>query len=126
MNIFKRALGYAVLVGGLALTESGCGKQLVHHYKFDLNGDGVPEDITAIYSPRRGTYQLTEEPLNSDGRGNGKPRTLFKLNCQPSSIDIRDVNGNGHLDLVYTGCDGKEFVMRNNGKGNFGAPEQLR
>jgi len=122
----KKTMRYAVLCLGL----TGCGSQNAHHRGYDLNGDGIQDEVTVKHSVRTGEFRVTAELSNSD-KSYGKPKTLLSIDFCPSVIDFRDVDADRDLDIVYTGkrltlTDKDTFyVLKNDGNGNFGKPEKL-
>ena len=119
------------------------------------NGDGsftAPESVTTGVGPsvtsgdfdRDGDFDLvtvnetdnTVSLLRNDGVGNFSPPENFIAGDRSFVNEAADLDGDGDLDLVITNTVGISFltaitfgntisVLRNNGDGTFGTPEDL-
>jgi hypothetical protein len=91
----------------------------------DLNGDGhldivvvnlcqddsycaVHGEVSILLNNGDGTFHLTAQ-YDSAGQ-------------EPASVAIRDMNGDGHPDLVVVNVDSRVSVFMNDGDGTFGTP----
>ncbi len=101
----------------------------IHTPVFDANGDGHP-DFAALVSQ---DWEEVHLFLN-DGRGNFTRRLLWgstNTDFGLSGMVAADVDGDGHVDLVFTNGDAFDFAypgprpwhgvqwLRNDGQGNF-------
>ncbi|MGB6499945.1 MAG: VCBS repeat-containing protein, partial [Thermoplasmata archaeon] len=83
----------------------------------DLNGDGIPDIITAS---RDGTVSL----LLGNGDGTFQPAETFSVGGEPDAVAVADLNGDGKRDIIIAdGIDNTVSVLLGNGDGTF-QPQQ--
>jgi hypothetical protein len=84
----------------------------------DINGDGIPDIITANAGDN------TISVLFGNGNGTFKPATTIAVGADPVSLAIGDISGNGSNDIVTANAvDQSLTLLTNNGDGTF-APGQ--
>jgi hypothetical protein len=88
----------------------------------DLNGDGLPDMVTA----NQDTFDVTVRFNNGDGTF-GPPQSLGYFSYFPYDVKIADVNGDGNNDIIIDSFYGNFFggsvrVLLGDGHGNFSAP----
>ena len=87
----------------------------------DLNGDGMPDIITA------NAFDNTVSVLLGNGNGTFQPQQTFAVGSRPYSVAVADVNGDGKPDIVTTNYGGNSVsVLLNDGDGSFAKPADLR
>ena len=80
----------------------------------DLNGDGVPDAVTADKSSDAISVSL------GDGDGTFGTRKTFAVGRRPVSVTLADFNGDGRLDAATANrLDNSLSVMLGNGDGTF-------
>src|SRR6267378_4238036 len=95
----------------------------------DVNGDGKPDIVLALTCKCDGPGGLVSVLLGS-GDGTFQPAVIYDSGgFFPSSIAIRDLNGDGHPDIVVAECQsdnhgnclghGEASVLLGNGDGTF-------
>jgi uncharacterized protein (TIGR03437 family) len=89
----------------------------------DLNGDGVPDIVTAI----NGTSSNQIAVLLGIGDGSFKPVIVSNSSTAPPEILIRDMNGDGKPDLLLADCCGlsEASFLAGKGDGTFQADLQF-
>ena len=86
----------------------------------DLNGDGVPDVVTAD----AGSDSMSVLIGNKDGTY--KPRQVYKTGQNPSSVTLADLDGDGNLDAIVTNNDDNTVtIWWGNGDGTFGPATTL-
>jgi hypothetical protein len=78
----------------------------------DVNGDGIPDIITA---------NLTDDTVSvlpGNGDGTFGPARSYDVGTYPQSVAVADVNGDGKPDLITIGFSGVS-VLLSNGDGTF-------
>lgn len=93
----------------LALTKSGVQDGIAA----DLNGDGKDDLITV--SPTAGDYIIQL----SNGDGTFTTFLTVPAGHVARSVDVADINGDGHLDVIGTSSDGFVSTMLGTGTGSF-------
>ncbi len=84
----------------------------------DLNGDGVPDIITA------NAFDNTVSVLLSNGNGTFQTRQTFAVGSRPYSVAVADLTGDGRSDIVTTNYGGDSIsVLLNDGDGSFLPPQ---
>src|SRR5438552_18735592 len=73
------------------------GRQPVSEAIGDVNGDGIPDIVTANYGPN--TVASTVSVLLGSGYGTFGARTDFGVGIHPTSVAIGDLNGDGFPDI---------------------------
>lgn len=87
----------------------------------DLDGNGLPDLVLGFSSYRVGVY------LNPESGGPaGAPASWFQVPGEVVGVDVADIDGDGHLDVlagVLGGIDSSGVVVsRGDGTGALGAP----
>ncbi len=82
----------------------------------DVNGDGVPDIVSAEYSGGRVAVLL------GNGRGGFGAAAHFVAGGFARSVAVGDVTGDGRADLVVANESGGVRVLAGDGAGGFGAP----
>jgi hypothetical protein len=91
----------------------------------DLNGDGLPDIITANY------LDDTVSVLLNNGNGTFQTQQTFATGYRPSAVAVGDVNGDGIPDLVVPNQGSRSApantvsVLLGNGDGTFAPPENV-
>ena len=86
----------------------------------DLNGDGVPDVVTAD----AGSDSMSVLIGNKDGTY--QPRVVYKTGQNPSSVTLADLDGDGKLDAIVTNNDDNTItIWWGNGDGTFGPATTL-
>jgi hypothetical protein len=86
----------------------------------DVNGDGLPDIITANGSA--GTVSV----LLNKGGGRFAAPLVFPAGIRPVAVAVADVNGDGLSDLVVADASGNSVqLLLNDGQGGFAAPVSL-
>jgi hypothetical protein len=89
----------------------------------DLNGDGKPDVVVA--NPSLNNIGIF---LNT-GNGTLGPGTFLAVPGGPSAISLADLNGDGHLDMLFVVFDfsgaGHIQLMLGNGNGTFASPVEV-
>ncbi|MFI5455663.1 MAG: FG-GAP-like repeat-containing protein [Isosphaerales bacterium] len=81
----------------------------------DINGDGVPDIITANAASN------TVSVLVGNGNGTFRPQQTYAVGSRPYSVAVAGLNGDGKPDIVATNYGGDSVsVLLNNGDGTFG------
>ncbi len=90
----------------------------------DLNGDGKPDIVAGALGPGSHAYLAV---LLNNGSGGFQPATLIPVESEPTSIVIRDFNGDGKADLLAADCCGANGLisLEGNGDGTFQPPISL-
>jgi len=121
-------------VVALALLAPACGNAPRHFNTYaDLNGDGKPEIIFADYGQSHWNYVDYNLMARSGEVGQTEPRLIQQFRGRPDQIQFTDIDNDGDLDLVFSAfgqshwnyVDYDTYVARNDGSGNFGAPELI-
>lgn len=83
----------------------------------DVNGDGIPDAITAI----EGDFSNQIAVLLGNGDGTFQAPILSNTNTSPPMIAITDLNGDGKPDLLLADCCGlsEASFLIGNGDGTF-------
>jgi uncharacterized protein (TIGR03437 family) len=83
----------------------------------DLNGDGIPDVVTAI----NGATSNQVAVLLGIGNGSFKPAVLSNTGTSPPEIIVGDINGDGKPDLLLADCCGlsEASFLAGNGDGTF-------
>jgi len=79
----------------------------------DLNGDGIPDLVTANHDGS------SVSVLFGNGDGTFGTKTDYSTAGWPVSVAIGDLNGDGKPDLAVTNNDGSFAVLTNTGSGTF-------
>jgi hypothetical protein len=80
----------------------------------DVNGDGIPDVITANYRSANVSVLL------GDGKGNFGPPQLLPVGLAPNEVKVADLNGDGNPDFVTANYGGNSVsVLLGDGHGNF-------
>jgi hypothetical protein len=80
----------------------------------DLNGDGIPDLITA------NSNDNTVSVLLGNGDGTFQPQVTYAVGSSPLALIVNDFNGDGHLDLATANAgDNTISVLLNHGDGTF-------
>ena len=121
-----RTAAISLFVIGTALGQSGqldFTEEVIHVGKepgpiavADVNHDGKPDIIVGNMAD--GTLSV----LLGDGRGHFTPATgsPFPCNANPNDIAVRDMNGDGHPDLVIANTQTPYItILLGDGKGGF-------
>jgi hypothetical protein len=89
----------------------------------DFNGDSLLDLATAD----EGFFSFHEgvEVLLNGGGGNFAPtQTLYAADAAPVSLDIGELNGDGHIDLAVANSNSQDVsVLLGAGDGSFGGPQ---
>jgi hypothetical protein len=128
-NVRRALFTLAVLAGILALVSSDAANI---QYNFtqgaaiptgstpdgiavgDLNGDGVPDIVTAD----AGSDSISVLIGNADGTY--QPRKVFKTGQNPSAVALADLDNDGNLDAIVTNNDDNTVtIFWGDGKGGF-------
>ncbi len=84
----------------------------------DLNGDGVPDIITA------NRFDDTVSVFLGNGNGTFQSRQTFAVGSRPYSVAVAELTGDGRADIVTTDYGGNTVsVLLNNGDGSFLPPQ---
>jgi hypothetical protein len=87
----------------------------------DLNGDGIPDLVTANNGTGGATSSISI--LFGNGDGTFKPAVTDQLNVHPYAVAVGDVNGDGVNDLVLANKNTDNVsVLLGNGDGTFHDP----
>jgi hypothetical protein len=90
----------------------------------DLNGDGIPDLVTANGSALAGG---SVSVLLGNGDGSFQPAQTFAAGSEPLAVAVGDFHGDGHPDLVVSNLtfvrqSDQLSLLRGNGDGTFQAP----
>ena len=83
-----------------------------------VNGDGKP-DLVVINGTSGSTVGQTVSVLLGNGNGTFQARTTYSTGTGPMRLAIRDLNGDGKLDLVVANGTNNVSVLLGNGDGTF-------
>jgi hypothetical protein len=84
----------------------------------DVNGDGIPDIITA------NSGDNTVSVLLGNGDGTFQPQQTFPVGTGPTSVAVADLNGDGRPDIITGNSgSGSVSVLPGNGDGTF-QPQQ--
>ncbi|HEV2331814.1 MAG TPA: FG-GAP-like repeat-containing protein [Gammaproteobacteria bacterium] len=136
MNHVRRALLPLILLAGiLALVGSDAATSTFTNTQFsftqgaayptgaapagvavgDLNGDGVPDIVTADSASK------TMSVLIGKTDGTYQPRTVYPVGQNPSDVALVDLDHDGHLDAIVTNNDDNTVtIWWGKGDGTFG------
>jgi len=90
------------------------GKQPFSVAVADMNGDGVPDIITANAASN------TVSVLLGNGNGTFQPQQTYAVGSRPYSVAVADLTGDGKPDIVTTNYGGNSVsVLLNSGNGTF-------
>jgi hypothetical protein len=84
----------------------------------DLNEDGIP-DLVVGNSSAGGGCQFTFGVFLGDGHGNLEGGVWYDVDSAAVDVQLGDLNGDGHLDLVVTTPTGELYVFLGDGNGGF-------
>jgi hypothetical protein len=80
----------------------------------DLNGDGIPDLVTANYNTAN-----TVSVLLGNGDGTFKSHVDYATGTSPYAVAIGDFDGDGRPDLVSANFSGSISFLKGNGDGTF-------
>ena len=129
---FMVALGSSHGVTGtptfVPVSTASCGTFTEWIAAGDVNGDGKTDVVSTVDNSTNSGCPNNQVAVSIGlGTGKFKPAVYYSTGSTAQAYDVflKDLNGDGKLDIITSNQDGTISVLLNNGKGTFGTAKLI-